>query len=308
MLGIGRSADVSEKPPLATRLRAWWEGEELAPAAAAPPHGEAPPQEKPPLVLKGWSGDRIGLVQQIFGEGMTGPFDEEIVRQMIDPLCLDEKMTVVELGAGLGGLARFVARHTGAYVTALEPDATLAARGAELSTRLGMAKKAAVVHAPKDAYEVRQRTVDAVVSKEALFNVENKKQLLHLVRKSMKPGAQIIFTDFMLEGDPTGPEILVWQAHEPVPPHLMRPEEYRAELEKLAFEVRVFDDITGDYLAALTRAFGGFAESLRQASPEDERRRLGLLEAEHWNRRARLLGSGQVRVHRVYARLSGAKT
>lgn len=308
MIGIVRAGTDRPRSPLAARLRAWWEGEEPGrPAAAAPEPEAAAKVEEPPLVLKGWSEERIGVVQQIFGEGMTGPFDEEMVQQMIVPLCLNEKMTVVELGAGLGGFTRHVVRQTGTYVTGFEPDAMLAACGSALSSRLGMAKKAAIVHAPKDAYEVRQRTVDAVVSKEALFTVENKKQLLHLLRKSLKPGGQLLFSDFMLEGDPTGPEILVWQAHEPVQPHLMRPAEYRAELEKLEFEVRVMEDVTEAYMAALTQAFAGFAERLRQAPAGEDRRALGLREAELWNRRARLLRSGQVRVHRVYARLNGAR-
>jgi len=309
MLGslIGGKSNVSGYP-LRERFRAWWEGYDLPPPALSdvPP---PPPRVKEPEgpVTPRWTEERIAFTQTLFGEGMIGPFDEELARQMIDPLGLNEKLSVVEIGSRLGGFARWTAKHTGAYVTAFEHEADLARIAQELSTKQGLAKKARIVHEAADAYDVRARTVDAVISKEGLFTYPEKARLLQAVRKSLKPGAQISITDYLLEGDAMSPDILVWAAHEPTAPHLITAAEYRAQLERNELEVSILEDITTPYVSSVLARFDAFARSLRTAPAEDVRRSLGLAEGEFWGRRLRVMEQSLLRVYRIYARLPAVR-
>lgn len=295
------------KPTFAAKFSAWWNGEDLpAPEAPMATESTPPPEPDAPLgpKIKCWTGDRIAVVQHIFGEGHTSPFDDAILKKMIDPLGLNEKMSVVEIGSELGGFARHIAKSTGAYVTSYETDEDLAQLGNELSVKAGLGKKAKLSHTPNWIPEIRKGIVDAVVSKESLFTFPDKKALFQSIRKSLKPGAQISLTDFVLESDPMGAELLLWQAHEPQPPHLLTAAQYRAELEDCELEVRIFEDMTDEYVRVLLGHFASFAEILRSAIQEDDRRRHGLQEAELWNRRMQALRSGLIKVYRIYARLT----
>lgn len=308
MFNGSTSSGAAAGHPLLTRLRAWWEGADL-------PRLELPPEDVPALPAPkvqpapsapGWVERRIFFTQIVFGEGMLGPFEDALARKMIDPLGLNEKLTVVELGAQVGGFSRWISKHTGCYITAFEPDPELARIGAELSTKAGMAKKARIVCEPADSYSARARTVDAIVSKESLFTYPDKAKLFKAIRKSLKPNAQICFTDYVLAGDATAPEMLLWSMHEPATPHLFTPAEYRAEMEKNQLEVSIQEDITSLYTQAVLGQFATFAGSLKGMPPEDERRVLGLEEGEFWNRRLRVMELGFLRVYRFYARLGSS--
>ncbi len=136
--------------PLARRMRAWWNGLELtgeagpallpapssAPCEAAPVSVEMPPiysKRKAPL----WTKPRFHLMERVWGTGFSGPGNAEWVAALVSPLALDSKMTVVNLGAGLGGVARAIAESAGVWVTGYESRPDFVEAGMELSKLMG---------------------------------------------------------------------------------------------------------------------------------------------------------------------------
>ncbi len=308
---------AAARPTFRERFVAWWEGYELArgerKAAKAKHAAKAPDPyaSSAPTILR-WPEPRQILVQELFGEGMTTPGGTAAIMHMIQPLGLNEKHTVVEIGTGLGGIARLVARETGAYVFAFEADADLVAAGTDLSLKAGLAKKAQIKKMPPGDFEARPRSVDAIIAKESLFAVADKHEIFSAMRKALKPGGQVTLTDYMLMGDPASPAIRQWMEGEPIKPDVRTPAAIRATLEELGLEVRVLEDITEEYCTAALGAFADFAHRLRQTAQSadgvaDERSNWVLSEGALWSRRMSVLQSGEIKLYRLYARLPGLK-
>src|ERR1051326_1723318 len=123
---------------LLTKLNAWWRRarRDAAPAPVARPLRSPTRtglESEQPL-------DGLTLAQWLWGAGCHTPGDEDHILDLVKPFALNPAMSMLYLGAGLGGGARAIATKFATYVTALERDATLARRGMEMSTLQGMQK------------------------------------------------------------------------------------------------------------------------------------------------------------------------
>ncbi|HYM32589.1 MAG TPA: class I SAM-dependent methyltransferase [Candidatus Cybelea sp.] len=303
---IGRWWDERQ---INARVHAWWEGYEFQPSAPKAKPAAKSSKGEPSLAptVRGWPVPRLEVVQALFGEGMLSPAQPEQLVKIINPLGLNEKMTVIEVGAGLGGLARVVAAETGAYVTAFESDPLLAKLGMELSTKHGVARKAVIKQAAATAFDARPKSVDAVLAKESLFTIEDKPTLFAAIRKALKPGGQFMLSDYMLAGDSQGPATAAWSADEPVAPHLMPIAKTRAALEGLGLQVRVVEDVTAEFRSAALAAFATLADRIKSGEISEGMRPWALCEGDLWSRRLTLLASGEVKMIRLYARLPAVK-
>jgi len=302
---------------LKDRLLAWWEGYEYRPP---PPEEEEAPPPAPAITasaepfealdaqaVRGWSDSRIALVQALFGDGFVSAGGEQAVRAMIKPLALDESMSVVEIGAGLGGVARLIAKETGAWVTGYEEDVALAAAAAEISTRLGLGRKAMVEQGCLTEARIRHHTIDAVVSKEAIYRVADKEALFAAVQKALKPGGQIMFKDFMLgERGGNGPALAAWTELEGRSLHFWEVDRTRAALKNLGFRVPIAEDVSDEYRHHVLEAFSELADMLRRGEVDEALRPWAISEGDLWARRVAALESGEVKVYRVYGNLPEA--
>jgi cyclopropane fatty-acyl-phospholipid synthase-like methyltransferase len=102
---------------------------------------------------------------------------EEAITELIHPLTLNSNMSVLELGAGIGGATRHSHKATGAWVTGVENSVTLAKLGMEKSIMKGLQRKASVEHGDYTHLKVKPQSEDAVLAKEALFTVADKTPL-----------------------------------------------------------------------------------------------------------------------------------
>ena len=297
------------KHQVGERFHAWWEGYEFVPRAAEPaaetPKSRAEPTLQP--TTSGWPAPRLEVVQTLFGEGMIAPAEAGTLVKMIKPLGLNEKMTVIELGSGLGGLARVVATETGAYVTGFEPDAILAKMGMDISTKHGLSRKAAIKQAEVTVIDVRPKSVDAILAKEAMFTVVDKPTLFGAIRKALKPGGQLMLSDFMLAGEAPGAAVEAWGAKEPQPPHMLSVPAMRTALEELGLQVSITEDVTAEYRSAAISAFANLAERMTSGEIGERMCPWAICEGELWSRRLAVLASGEVKLIRLYARLPAVK-
>ena len=169
--------------PISMRLKAWWDGNELMlRRKALAEKGSSGGPETPKRDL-----DRITLLQEIWGEGLNDPGDTEFILHLVKPLGLDPSMTVVDLGAGLGGPARAMVEHFGCWVQGLEATKELAERAKELSEVAGMAKKAEIIYFDPTRHIYRAGTADCVLSKEFFCKIQDKEHILRLGRRRAPP-------------------------------------------------------------------------------------------------------------------------
>jgi len=253
--------------------------------------------------------DRVANELRELGDGPLDPadlaaFDQlhyhgtEAVDVAVRTLGLDGSSTVLEVGSGLGGPARWIAATTGAAVTALELQEDHHLVGVDLTDRCGLADR--VTHVCGDAlvHDWGHRRFDAIVSWLALYHVPERPRLLDRIRSVLPAGGQAYVEDLC-----AGPAEADWAelSSELAASHLPGIDRYRDEFAEAGFEVVAFDDMADDW-AAFTRsrldAYDATRERhLRVHGPEvvDTMRAF-------YARMVRLLGDGTLSGVRLHAR------
>ncbi|MCC6756021.1 MAG: methyltransferase domain-containing protein [Solirubrobacterales bacterium] len=172
---------------------------------------------------------------------------------------------VVDLCAGLGGPARYLAHRYGAFVTGVELTPARVAGAAELTRRVGMDGQVQVIEGDVTALPLPDASQDAVVSQEALFHVPDLARALGEAHRVLRPGGRIAFTD--------------WVAHEPLSV---------ADKQLLWDGMAAATLITSDQHAGLLRDAGFEIESI-----DDETDGWGIILAERLRMYQKLRGEAE---------------
>ena len=111
----------------------------------------------------------------------------EAVDFSINKLNIDSTKSILEIGSGLGGPARYIANKTGASVTALELQADQNNIAKILTSRCGLSAK--VLHLCGDiiSHKWNNKKFDAIVSWLTLFHIQDHQKLLNTCYKLLKP-------------------------------------------------------------------------------------------------------------------------
>lgn len=289
------------KLPLGMRLKAWWDGYDLevhrriVAAEAAPGHEVRYERER-----LAWETPRIELAQQLWGHGFSSPGEAEQTRDLVKPVGLDESMSVLEVGSGLGGSARLIAQEFGSWVTALEPNPALADAAAALSEMHGMARKAAVSVCDIENLEIKRAGYDCILARQALFGVENKLGALSAMASGLKAKGQLIVTDFV-RGDNPGRAFEMWRNAEANKAELWGAEDYAETLKDLGLDLRVSADVTEDYRSALIEGWSAYMADVGKQTLDAAQAQIVKEEAEHWGLRKAALDSGELKLYRFHA-------
>jgi sarcosine/dimethylglycine N-methyltransferase len=104
---------------------------------------------------------------------------------------------ILDIGAGLGGPARFLAWRFGARAIGIELNAGRATGARRLSALAGLARSVHVVRGDATALPFHARSFDACVSQEVLLHVEDKRVVLGECRRVLRAGGRLAFTDWI---------------------------------------------------------------------------------------------------------------
>lgn len=296
------NGEPSPLPPDASpwrrRLHAIWWGYSLGSEVRRREEVEEPeavePEAAHPDTL--WSPLRLNAVQTLFGEGMTTPGGEAALIALVRPCSLNNTKSALELGAALGGLCRWANGDAGTYFKAFEANGELAAAGMELSTRKGLANKCPIEHTEVEKFEIRAKSQDAIIAKEAFWRIADKEPLFKRIFTALKPGGIVSLSDYM---SPAGEDPLVQAAFPGA--FMLRAEAQRAQLESSGYDVRVFEDRTADHIKSILDAFEAFAKRIKVDPPPDTLRDAVLKEGELWATRVALMQTGKVTLYRMLA-------
>jgi len=301
-----------QKIPFRIRLSAWWEGYDPADIypgdpvqleldagrKRAAPSLAAAPKTKVPL----WTQERIDVVERLWGFGMHSPGGEEHIQTLIKPFGLNPTMTVLDLGAGLGGATRIMAKSFGSWVTGLEQWPILVQAGMDRSRAAGIEKKAPIdVFDPKHI-ELKPQGYNAIFAKESFFTIADKASLFFAISGALRSGGQLCFTDYVMPDDakPT-PAIDAWMAQEPVEPFPCAAQDILALLEQNGLEATVAEDITDIHQALILQGWRDLIQSLKPGTIAPATVPHLVAEAELWARRGAVLRTGDLRVYRFHA-------
>jgi ubiquinone/menaquinone biosynthesis C-methylase UbiE len=122
---------------------------------------------------------------------------------------------VLDVCAGRGGPARFLAHGRGCRVTAVELHPGRAASAARLTRDVGLAARVAVVRGDALALPFRARAFDVCLSQEGLLHIADKPAVLAECRRVLTPGGRLAFTDWIAHarlGDAEREQLRRWMA------------------------------------------------------------------------------------------------
>jgi cyclopropane fatty-acyl-phospholipid synthase-like methyltransferase len=150
--------------------------------------------------------DRVHRELQALGSGPLEPaqlyaFDQfhylgtDAVRHAAERLAIESRHHVAEVGAGIGGPARFLAATTGCRVTAIELQPELHDIAVDLTARCGLATR--VTHVLGDARTSLPETAtfDAAVSWLAIHHILDRPRLLRRIQAALVPAGRVYIED-----------------------------------------------------------------------------------------------------------------
>ncbi len=144
---------------------------------------------------------------------------------------------VLDLGAGIGGPSRVLARHYGAEVTALDPTERFCRLNETLCQRSSLDDRVTVVCADGRRLPFADGAFDVVWTQAVLQSVEEKDQLLREIRRVLKPDGRYALLEVV--AGPGGPvQFPVPWADGPEQSFLVGATELRAVLEGAGFAER----------------------------------------------------------------------
>ncbi len=190
-------------------------------------------------------------------------------RELIEILDVGEDSHVLDIGSGLGGPARRLAKATGCRVTGVDLSEDYCAVGNELTGWLGLSKR---VHLePGDATKLERfapSSFDAAWSIHVGMNIEDKGSLYASIAHVLKPGAPFVLFDILSAGAEEPQYPAPWAAT-PEQSFLASADEMSTHLERAGFSIIEIRDQTSQALAFLD-------ESIAQMKSGGEPPSLGL--------------------------------
>eukprot|EP00923_Selenidium_pygospionis_P035800 GHVN01062629.1.p1 GENE.GHVN01062629.1~~GHVN01062629.1.p1 ORF type:complete len:306 (+),score=31.29 GHVN01062629.1:232-1149(+) len=137
------------------------------------------------------------------------PFDQlhlmgvRPVEDAISRLNLSSQHRLLEVGSGLGGPARFLAKHTGCSVTALELQQQMHKVATDLTKRCRLSHL--INHVEGNALQLQKHvgdaTFDFAISWLAFVHIADRNRLMTNMFKALNPGGQILVEDFFAIGE-----------------------------------------------------------------------------------------------------------
>ncbi|MCE7997514.1 MAG: class I SAM-dependent methyltransferase [Rhodobiaceae bacterium] len=283
-----------------SRVRAWWDGEELAPSAAKTaakkPRMQIDPADAAPVDPVA---DRLQIIQSIWGEGNSLPGGASMTLNLLDAAKPSADTLIADLSGGLGNGVRHMASTLDATVHGFERDKDLAAAANKVSEATDFAERATILpYDPRQLDKVLDKDrYNIIVAREFLCFLDDRKQALSVIGESLCPNGSFVFTDFVLANRATeNKSVIEWRQAEPSKAYPATVDEYRELLLELRFDVKSMDDITGSYVSAIQTGWKAMVESLKSGSFSRTYVDTLMAEGQIWLARSRALESGQLRV------------
>lgn len=298
--GRARSAKI----PLRMRLKAWWDGYDLIVRSldAETGGGAGASKKAAPAAFARHGPAHIQLMQSVWGDGHVTPGGKSHILQLVKPFNLNPAMTVLDIGAGLGGTGRTVAADFGVRATCMERDAKLVKAGTELSAAAGLGRKVELRTTDLETLDIKAKSFDCIFSKEQLFTIENKSRLIEGIDGALRDQGQFLFTDYVAAKPREASSALdEWAAGEPRPVHPWTPDEYLDALRNCGLDIRISEDITDQHRRFITQGWATYLSARGGESPDPSIASALVEEVELWTRRNQALESGALQAYRFYA-------
>lgn len=144
-----------------------------------------------------WGGEDIHV--GLYEDGLSiKQASRRTVEHMADRLGdLPPETRVLDLGAGYGGSARYLANRFGVTVTCLNIAAVENAKNLKMTREQGLSEHIRILHGSFEDIPEPDESFDVIWSQDAILHSGRREKVLEEVARVIKPGGQFIFTDPM---------------------------------------------------------------------------------------------------------------
>jgi SAM-dependent methyltransferase len=119
------------------------------------------------------------------------------LRAFVDVLQVDRSATLLDMGCGRGGPGLWVARETGCELVGIDVLPEAVAQADRLKVRLMPSGKATFAIGSFTKTNLRNASVDAIMSVDAFWMVLDKPQALHEMARVIRPGGRFAMTTWI---------------------------------------------------------------------------------------------------------------
>ena len=133
--------------------------------------------------------------EALFGLDQWHYHGTDAIRDAARFLGLEPASRVLDIGAGVGGPARFLAHTTGCHVTAVELQRELHEAAVDLTRRSGLAARVEQVCGDALQVPLPARAFDAAIGFLSVLHVPDRPRLLRRLCEALKRGGQVYIED-----------------------------------------------------------------------------------------------------------------
>jgi phosphoethanolamine N-methyltransferase len=143
--------------------------------------------------------------ESIYGEDFVSPGGRELASEMIAGMALAPESLVLDVGCGLGGSAFVMARDFALRVDAIDLSRNMLALAERKLAANGLADRVNLQWGDCLELDCSER-YDAVYSRDVFLHIADKKRLFAVLNTALKPGGQLLFTDYCCAPEPWSDE------------------------------------------------------------------------------------------------------
>jgi SAM-dependent methyltransferase len=208
-----------------------------------------------------------GLADGIIGWADLAPLDQFHVRglgatrELAEALGINAGVSLLDVGCGLGGPARFLAATYGCHVTGIDLSQPFIEAARMLSERCGLADRATFLQGDALDLPFTDASFDHAWTQHVAMNVADRVGFYRSIHRVLKPGGRLAIYDVAL-GDGGPPIYPVPWAREPGTSFLLTPEAMRNALAQAGFEEVSWIDKTD-----IAQAWAADMKAKRQKPP-----------------------------------------
>ncbi|KAK2160634.1 hypothetical protein NP493_1634g00028 [Ridgeia piscesae] len=197
-----------------------------------------------------YSHNSILRYERIFGRNYVSTGGKETTEELVKMLNLKEGQTVLDIGCGIGGSAFYMAKTYNVNVYGLDLSYNMVEIALERLSGIGDNR---VQFEVSDATkrELPAASYDVVHSRDTILHIKDKKALFTKFLKWLKPGGQLLITDYCCKEGLHSDHFKKYVAQREY--HLLSPAQYGKVLEDVGFVNVIAEDRTDQFVDVLQK-------------------------------------------------------